>query len=552
MSFQSRESVTAPPGPLSIPDSPSFNSYWENDTSFQSLMIRLLPATGQDWARDNLVRMGRRAALEATPLAGLADRHGPTLRSHDARGNRVDVVQYHPAYHALESIAYGEGLASHAHDPVTRGRLPGGAQIFSHGLAYLFAQAECGLYCPVTMTDSLARVLSRWGTTDQVERWMGRLTSRNLHDLAQGAMFLTERRGGSDVGLSETVARRDGAGWRLHGHKWFCSKVDADLALVLARLEDGGPGTEGLGLFMMPRRLLDGSLNSYRIERLKEKLGVRSMPTGEVILEGAWAEPLGPLEHGFATMTEMINACRLHNSIASIALTRRVVNEVRYFLDRRIAFGRRVSDHILARTTLEAMDLEQRAALHLVFRCVALREEIDLGDETKLPLFRFLNSLSKYWTARLAVRTASEGMELAGGNGYIEDSPFCRLLRDSQVLPIWEGTSNIQILECLRTIEKHGAGVQLLAWLREAANRSPESSAGEAALLGAATCRLDRDLIRIMSMDEPEVAFRAWLHRACRAVELAAVLEQGSMAAETQNLTCYLTKHIDSDTPPPD
>lgn len=245
-------------------------------------------------------------------------------------------------------------------------------------------------------------------------------------------------------------------------------------------------------------------------------------------------------------MTEMINACRLHNSIASVALTRRVAIEARHYLERRIAFGRRVADHALARAALDSIDMEQQAALHQVFSILTLRERVDAGDRSQLPLLRFLNSLSKYWTARLAVRAASEGMELVGGNGYIEDSVFCRLLRDAQVLPIWEGTSHIQILECLRTIEKHGAAPQLFYWLRECST----GTTGPSSLLRAAVHGLERDLLRIGNQEDPEVDFRGWMHRTCRAVQLAVVIAHHGPGDAVHPLTCHLTKHLENDSSP--
>jgi alkylation response protein AidB-like acyl-CoA dehydrogenase len=268
-------------------------------------------------------------------------------------------------------------------------------------------------------------------------------------------MFLTERAGGSDVGANETTARRDADGtWRLTGHKWFCSNVDAEAVLVTARPEGAEPGTRGLRTFL----LLTENNPGVRIERLKEKLGVRSMPTGEVTLENAAAEEIG----GFAAIAEMMNLSRLYNSVAAVAVMGRAIHEARWYIERRKAFGRPVIEHPLANDTLAQLEDEHHGALLMTFEAVDALRRSDAGDEKAAHLLRILIPIVKAYTGKLAVTCVSEAMELIGGNGYIEESPMPRLLRDAQVLPIWEGTTNILVLDALRVARKeHGHELML-------------------------------------------------------------------------------------------
>src|SRR6266850_231840 len=246
-------------------------------------------------ARPLLVEMGAVAGDELDALAAAADRHPPTLRAYDERGRRVDEIVFHPSYRAMEQLAFERfGLAAMSHrDGVLGwpGRVP---HVVKYALSYLFAQSEFGLLCPVNMTDSTARMLARFGGEALRGRYLPRLTTPVLEDLWQGTQWMTEKTGGSDVGALTTTARRDADGtWRLWGDKWFASNANADLALTLARPEGAPAGTRGLGLFLVPKHMPDGTKNAWTINRLKDKLGSRSMATGEVTYAGAVAYGAG-------------------------------------------------------------------------------------------------------------------------------------------------------------------------------------------------------------------------------------------------------------------
>jgi acyl-CoA dehydrogenase len=460
-------------------------NFYRQDPVLQGLLSRLLADGALEWIAPQLLRMGALAAGPLDALARQADRKPPEHWPFDRFGNRVDAIEYHPAYREMERIAYGSGMIGLKYDPEVRRRFPGAGQTLGFALSFLFAQAESGLYCPVCMTDGAARVIEKLGSPEQRERLVPRLAATDPDRLLRGAMFLTEKQAGSDVGNLATRAVPDGERFRLHGEKWFCSNVDAEVILTLARPSGAAPGTRGLGLFLVMRDLPGGRRNAFRIERLKEKLGVRSMATGEVVLEGAEAERVGPIDDGFKGMAEMINLSRLYNAFASVAIARRAIYESTRYLRARQVFGAPGIAHALNRELLADLNAEEIAAKHLVFRVAALLDRADAGSAVDGRRVRALTPLAKLSTAKLSVWAASEGIELHGGNGYIEDFPMPRLLRDAQVLPVWEGTTNILVLDVLRACRKEDADRILSEDVRAQAERAPASLREEARALGA-------------------------------------------------------------------
>jgi alkylation response protein AidB-like acyl-CoA dehydrogenase len=482
-----------------IPEPPRV-SYWDASPAFHSLCRRALTSAAWRWAEPQLAAMGKRAALEVAPLAAVADRHPPRLVTHDARGNRIHCVDYHPSYREMERIAYGSGMLSmkyreHEHSA--------DAPLISFAIGYLFAMAEMGLYCPLCMTDGVARVLTRFGTRDQVARVVPHLASPDATSLWTGGMFLTERAGGSDVGANQTVARRgaDG-GWQLSGQKWFCSNVDAQAVLVTARPEGGEPGIRGIRTYLLLTRDNPG----VAIDRLKEKLGVRSMPTGEVTLTAAHAEEVGD----FGAIAEMLNLSRLYNAVASVAVIGRAIHEARWYAERRTAFGRPVAGFPLVEETLRDLEAEHLAALLLTFDAVDALRRADSGDAEAGRRLRILTPIAKAVTGKLAVSCVSECMEIVGGNGYIEEWPMPRLLRDAQVLPIWEGTTNILALDTLRSARKEQTHELLLARIRAVDRARAEV--------------LERDF---SALDERGA--RRWMDALARAYQLALLSEIGEI-----------------------
>lgn len=483
-----------------IPAAPAA-SFWDASPALATFLSRKLSPADREWARPQLAAMGARAAAEVAPLAAIADRESPRLVNYDARGERVDRVEFHPAYREMERMAYGSGMITIKYGPSPRD----GSNLLSFALGYLFSMAEMGLYCPLCMTDGLARVLKLHGSPEQIERCVPRLASDDVSTLWTGAMFLTEKQGGSDVGANETVARREGDGrWRLSGSKWFCSNVNADAVLVTARPEGAPPGTRGLRTYLM----LTGGNPGMHIDRLKEKLGVRSMATGEVVLENAPAEEIG----GFEAATTMLNMSRLYNAVASVAVIGRAIHEARSYIGQRVAFRKRIVEHPLAADVLADLEAEHLAALLMVFETVDAQGKADRGDPDAARLLRILTPIGKAITGKLAVPLVSECLELIGGNGYVEDSVMPRLLRDAQVLPVWEGTTNVLMLDTMRAARKEAAHEAMLARI---ATQFPAESKELGDSVATST---ERDA-------------RGWVDRAARLFQLTLLAEAGDIAA---------------------
>jgi acyl-CoA dehydrogenase len=326
-----------------------------------------------------------------------------------------------------------------------------------YAVTYLFTQAEFGLLCPVNMTDSLTRTLRRYGSPELVEAYLDRLTSTDVAELAQGAMFMTEQQAGSDIGSTATTARpADDGSWRLTGDKWFCSNADADVTLILARPEGAPPGIKGVALFLLPRVCPDGSANSYRIVRLKDKLGTRSMASGEIVLDGATAFLVGDADRGFQQMADMVNASRLSNSVRAAGLMRRAFAEARYVSTRRAAFGTPLIDLPLQRRQLVKLLVPTEQARSTYMHIAQLFPAADAGDRTAAALIRILTPIAKFRACRDSRRVTGDAMEARGGVGYIEEYGDARLVRDAHLGSIWEGTSNIVALDVARAAHRQG------------------------------------------------------------------------------------------------
>jgi hypothetical protein len=257
---------------------------------------------------------------------------------------------------------------------------------------------------------------------------------------------------------------QEGDHWRLSGEKWFCSNADAEVVMLLARPEGAGPGTRGVGLFLMPRRLEDGSQNHYRIVRLKDKLGTRSMASGEIKLEGAIAYAVGKLDRGFVQMAEMVNSSRLSNGVKSTALMRRAYHDAMMVAKGRVVFGQRIIDLPLARRQLLKIMLATEQALSMSFLTADALDRAEAGSQDAAALLRILTPTLKFRATRDARKVCGDALEMRGGIGYIEEFATARLLRDAHLGSIWEGTGNIVALDALkRAVGRHGADAALAA-----------------------------------------------------------------------------------------
>ncbi len=452
-----------------VPDSYGRNLY-RIDPQYARLLKLYLPQDLLGHLESHFDRLGGLAGATLDDLAGTADRNPPALRQRTRNGGDIQSIEKHPAFEELERYAYSEyGLAAMSHRSGALGwprPMPPAAK---YALTYLFVQAEFGLCCPVSMTDSLTRTLRKFGAPELLARYLPALTSLDMDELAQGAMFITEHGAGSDVGASVTTARpADDGSWLLEGEKWFCSNPDAGFAMVLARPEGAVSGTKGLALFLLPRQLPDGTPNRYRILRLKDKLGSRSMASGEIRLEGATAYLVGELGRGFVQMTDMINSSRLSNGVRAAGLMRRGLNEALFVARERLAFGKRLIDLPLMRRQLVKMMVWTEQARSMMFQTAAALEAADAGDETGQGLLRIMTPLIKFRACRDARKVTGDAMEVRGGCGYVEEWAEARLVRDAHLGSIWEGTSNIVALDVLRSIRKSDTVTRLAAhWRRQ-------------------------------------------------------------------------------------
>jgi acyl-CoA dehydrogenase len=447
-------------------------NYFTLDRALQREVRRVYPDDRVERGEQLLENFGEHAATTVADNADTVDDHGPELHTYDRDGEVCNRVEYHPAQAENERLTYGNGAVADSFEapPGEDDPLP-----FAHTLAmgYLLSYADPGFYCPVSMTAGAALVLSKYGDDPELAEYYQGLVSRDPETVIEGAMFLTEKQGGSDVGASETTAEHvDGNRYELTGEKWFCSNVDAEGTLALARTPDAPDGTDGLSLFLVPHTV-DGDLNDQLYRRLKDKLGTISVPTGEVELRGATGYLIGEEERGFAYMTDMLNLERLSNAVASCGIVGRALLEATVHAANREAFGSPIDEYPLLKADLVDLAVDHEAMTAYAFdaaRAFDRRERDD--DEGAYRLMRALIPVAKYRLGRMAVDSSSYAMEILGGNGYVNDFVTNRLLRDAQVLPIWEGTSNILSLDLLRALEREDAHEPLLARIGEYCDRA--------------------------------------------------------------------------------
>ncbi|MGW7195891.1 acyl-CoA dehydrogenase family protein [Streptomyces chryseus] len=400
-----------------------------------------------DEVREELAGLGRSAGSAQAQAWGVqANENPPKLRTHDRYGHRIDEVEFHPAWHRLLGKAVAAGLTD------AWGR-PGGHVRRAAGFL-VWTQAEAGHGCPVSMTHAAVPALR----TDPAlaAEWEPRLTSHVYEEgltapsLKAGALFgmgMTEKQGGSDVRANTTNAEPlAGEGeYLLTGHKWFCSAPMCDGFLVLAQ----APG--GLSCFLVPRVLADGTRNVFRIQRLKDKLGNRSNASSEVEFDGTWARLVGEEGRGVRTIIEMVAATRLDCVIGSAALMRQSVAQATHHAAYRGAFGGKLIDKPLMRNVLADLALESEAATTLALRLAAA---YDSDSEQDRAFLRLAVPAAKYWVTKRCTPVAAEALECLGGNGYVEESGLPRLLRESPLNSIWEGSGNVQALDVLRALQR--------------------------------------------------------------------------------------------------
>ncbi|HUP96572.1 MAG TPA: acyl-CoA dehydrogenase family protein [Usitatibacter sp.] len=460
---------------------------------------------GVDWIEGAASNLGAYVGSpEAQHHATLANRYTPELRTHDRTGARVDAVEYHPSYHVLMNRAMGAGVHSLAWKRESGGFTARAA------LFYLWNQLEQGTACPVTMTFAAIAVLDQapelaraWRSKILNDTYDPRPAPVSQKAAATVGMAMTEKQGGSDLRAVQTAAWREGAAYRLTGHKWFCSAPMSDAFFTLARLP------EGVSCFFVPRSLPSGARNTFLIQRLKEKVGNRSNASAEIEYRDTVAWLVGEPGRGIASLIGMAHHTRFDIVVGVAGMMRAALNQAVHHAHHRSAFGKRLVEHPLMANVLADLALEAEAALLIAFRLATAfdRSRVDEGERE---LQRVLTPIAKYWLAKRMTPVAVEAMECLGGNGYVEEGPMARLYREAPLNGIWEGSANVICLDVLRGLGRSPAAYDALA--------------GEVAL--ARDARLDRAVESARQLlREPGAAEGA----ARRVLESLALAVQGAL-----------------------
>jgi alkylation response protein AidB-like acyl-CoA dehydrogenase len=514
---------------------PGLGNQYTADHALRSYLARALPADVLREVEPELDAMGE---LAGGPLFELQQRSRgdePRLVQWDAWGHRVDTIELTPLWREAARVATERGVVAAAYER----RHGEHSRVHQFALVYLFDASTEVYTCPLAMTDGAAKTLVVHGNRALLDRAVPRLTSRDPARAWTSGQWMTERTGGSDVAISETVARKDpetGA-YRLHGTKWFTSATTAEMALTLARPEGNAPGGPGLALFYVETRDESGRLRGIVVNRLKDKLGTRMVPTAELTLDGAPAVPVIGLTDGIKHIAPMLNVTRTWNAICACAGMRRGLALARDYARKRVAFGAPLAEKPLHVDTLAALEAELEGALLLAFRAAELlgREEAGVLTEEESQLARLLTPVAKATTGKQAVAVASEVLESFGGAGYVEDTGLPRLLRDAQVLPIWEGTTNVLSLDTLRVLGKTGALASVEREVERRVARAGEGGcarAGDEARRAVAHARAWLESAAAKGPRSLEAGARRLTLTLGRALEVALLVDHAAWAAQ--------------------
>ena len=449
------------------------------------VLVEAVKREGADWAEGRISEVGALAGSEHVQALGAqANENPPRLKTHDRYGNRVDTVDFHPAWHELMGVAVSHELhCSPWKDPRP------GAHV-ARGAAFMcMSQAEAGIGCPISMTYSVIPALR--SQPELAAEWEPRFLSATYDPAnapapqkagALAGMGMTEKQGGTDVRANTTIARPvngggPGAEYELTGHKWFMSAPQCDAFLVLAQA-DGG-----ISCFLFPRWTPDGERNRFRLQRLKDKLGNRSNASSEIEFDAASAWLVGEEGAGVRTIIEMVNHTRLDCVLGGATGMRVAVAQAIHHASHRSVFGRELADQPLMRNVLADLAIESEAATIGALRLARAYDEAIAGDEEAQNFKRVANAVLKYWICKRAVAHAGEALECLGGNGYVEESGMPRLFRESPLNGIWEGSGNVQCLDVLRAMVKSPPAVEaFFAEVADGAAAEPRLAAFAAGL----------------------------------------------------------------------
>ena len=503
-----------------MPHSHTYDAYLEPWLSVR--VPRMAEYSGQlaefhDWVR-----------TEVDAQANYTDRYAPpALETYDRQGEVVNRIVLNRWYDEQHQEVYRRGIIGLPY-------VEKAPHLVTFTMGYLLSQSDISLHCPVTLTGAVAYVLATHAPDDLRHEYLYDLI-RTDGETKTGGTWATEQHGGSDVGATTTRAVPDGDRFRLYGLKWFTSNANSGLALATARPEGAPEGSAGLGLYLVPSHI-EGKPNSYRIRRLKDKLGTKGLPTGEIDLLGAEAAEVAPPPIGFKLMMEALEYSRVHNAVGSAGVQRRALQEGLAWATSRSAFGHRLIDYPMVQDELLRLRVQFEAGALLAFEAAIAIDEVR-DDPQRRPRLRLVTALAKYLTGEYAIAASRSALELIGGNGYTNDYPVARLLRDAQVLTVWEGPANIQALELLRLLSPKYQGWRLYSsQLRDIANRLPD---GMTFLRQTVERRLaeDGEAVAIATRDEAsgQRYARKLLHRLSESLAFALLCEAAGEAPRTGN-----------------
>ena len=539
-------------------DAPRLDNQYESDGFLRSYLRWRLPADMLAEVEPDLHRLGERSVTDIAALGDAAEAQPPRHVAYDPWGRRVDDIVVSDAWRALDRISAEEGIVATAYER----RHGAFSRVHQMAKLYLFHAPSATASCPLAMGDGAARFLEVHGADDAyARRLLEHLTTRDPARFWTSGQWMTERTGGSDVSLTSTIARWDAAQgtYRLWGTKWFTSATTSQLALALARIErDDGettPGGRGLSVFAIELRDASGALRGIRVNRLKDKLGTRALPTAELTLDGTPAVLVGGEGDGVRKIATLFNVTRVYNAVAAASGMRRAVALARAYASLRSAFGKRLNEQPLHLETLAELETRVRASFVLAFSAVELmgKDECGEANDAERARLRLLTPVAKLYTAKQAVAVASEAIEAFGGAGYIEDTGLPRLLRDAQVLPIWEGTTNVLSLDVLRAIERTRS---LEVWLDDARQRMAHVTAdalrSAASRVSQAADRIEGYVAEAQGGDQREAGARRLAFAIARVSAAIGLIEHAAWshehdAAEALDATRFAVRWVGSD-----
>lgn len=439
-------------------ESPKLTNQYIEDKLLISYVKRFCKPELLKEVEKDLSNLGNRVVTDILEMAIDAESNLPQLIQFDAWGNRIDQIKVSKGWKDLESVSAQEGMIATGYER----KYGDFSRVYQFIKLYLFNPSSALFTCPLAMTDGAAKLIEVHGDEFLKKEIYSHIISRDPKLFWTSGQWMTEKTGGSDVGRSETIAKYENGVYKLYGTKWFTSATTSQIAFTLARIEDEKgnsiQGSRGLSLFFVKVHKDDGSLNNIEIHRLKDKLGTKALPTAELTLNGTEARLVGEIGKGVKNISALFNVTRIYNSNTSVAFIRRALALIKDYSKKRFAFGKYLIDHPLHIQTLSDLEIEFQSAFHTMFYTVSLlgKEECNTASKEEILTLRLLTPLIKLYTGKQAVGVASEVLELFGGAGYVEDTGLPKLLRDSQVLAIWEGTTNILSLDVLRSIFKEG------------------------------------------------------------------------------------------------